>query len=220
VDDRAPNRPSALVLAAGEAPETPPHLDHIGYVVAADGGLEHARRYGIGVDAVVGDLDSADPAHLAGAVAQGAAVERHPVDKDATDWELALRHVRDAGYHRVVVVGGGGGRLDHFISNALVLASPDFSDLDLVWHVGSAAVRIGHPGTTTTVTGEPGDFVSLLAVGGSASGVTTEGLRWALDRASLASGTSRGVSNELVKATATVSLAAGALLVIHERKDR
>lgn len=220
MDDRALHRPSALVLAAGEAPETRPQLDHIGYVAAADGGLEHARRYGIAVDAVVGDLDSADPAHLAEAVAQGAVVERHPVDKDATDWELALRHARDAGYHSVVVVGGGGGRLDHFLSNAMVLASPDFSDLDLVWHVGSATVRIGRPGLVTTVTGERGDFVSLLAVGGSASGVTTEGLKWALDHASLAPGTSRGVSNELVEATATVSVAAGVLLVIHEKKDR
>lgn len=220
MDERALDQPSALMLAGGEAPEAAPPLDHIGYVVAADGGLEHARRYGFAVDAVVGDLDSADPVHLADAVAEGAVVERHPVDKDATDWELALLHVRDAGYRRVVIVGGGGGRLDHLISNALVLANPDFGDLDLVWHVGSATVHICRPGSMTTVTGESGDFVSLLAVGGTASGVTTHGLKWPLDVASLAPGTSLGVSNELVEGRATVSVTAGVLLVIHERKDQ
>ena len=59
-------------------------------MIAADSGLDHATALGFAVDLVVGDLDSADPAAVDAAVAAGAAVERHPEAKDATDLELAL----------------------------------------------------------------------------------------------------------------------------------
>ncbi len=59
-------------------------------MVAADSGLDLARLLGVPVDLVVGDFDSADPAGVAAAVAAGSRLERHPVDKDATDLELAL----------------------------------------------------------------------------------------------------------------------------------
>lgn len=51
MDDNAPDRSPALVLAESEAPDALPPLNRVGYVVAADGGLEHARRYGFSVDA-------------------------------------------------------------------------------------------------------------------------------------------------------------------------
>ena len=63
--------------------------------------------------------------------APGADVERHPADKDATDLELALRRARATrGAQRIVVVGGGGGRLDHFLANALLLARRRLAGLE------------------------------------------------------------------------------------------
>ncbi len=217
MDDSSVNGSSALVLAAGDAPEPFPPLDGALYVVAADGGLEHAARLGVIPDVVVGDLDSASPAAVERAIAAGARVERHRADKDATDWELALHHVRDAGFRRVVIVGGGGGRLDHLLSNALVLTSPELATLDIAWHLGTATVRVVRAGSPVSIPGSPGDAVTLLAVGGDATGVSTAGLRWHLDGADLPPATSLGVSNELVEPPATISVGSGALLVIHER---
>jgi thiamine pyrophosphokinase len=56
--------------------------------------------------------------------------------------------------------------------------------------------------------------VTLLAIGGPARGIVTEGLRYPLRDEELAPGTTRGVSNELVGRSATVGLAAGTLLVV------
>ncbi|MFQ5947659.1 MAG: thiamine diphosphokinase, partial [Acidimicrobiia bacterium] len=59
-------------------------------VIAADSGLDLVASLDLTVDVVVGDFDSVNPELLQAAVASGARVERHPVDKDATDLELAL----------------------------------------------------------------------------------------------------------------------------------
>ena len=97
---------------------------------------------GLRPDVIVGDLDSADPEQVAETEATGTLVVRHPEDKDATDWELALRHVAAAGYERVIVLGGAGGRLDHLLANALVLTSDEFAGLSIQWHIGTTAVTV------------------------------------------------------------------------------
>ena len=82
----------AVVFAGGDPlpEEVRRLLPRDALVVAADSGLDLARRLGVPVDLVVGDFDSVDPAGLAAAAAAGSVLERHPVDKDATDLELAL----------------------------------------------------------------------------------------------------------------------------------
>ena len=87
-------------------------------------GLQVATALGLHVDLLVGDLDSADPALVDAAVASGTTVERHPAEKDATDLELAFDAAIARGAQRVVLVDGGGDRLDHLLGNLLLLASP------------------------------------------------------------------------------------------------
>jgi thiamine pyrophosphokinase len=210
----------AYVFAGGDAPGSGALADLDGLngqvlVIAADSGLAHARAAGLGVDVVVGDLDSVDPVDLEDAAAAGTTIERHPADKDATDLELALATARRCGARRVVVVGAEGGRVDHFLANALLLAAPAFADLEIEARLGrgtTSVVRGGGP--ERELRGAEGDLVTLLPVGGAAQGVHTEGLRWALRGETLAPGTSRGVSNELVVPVARVRLASGVLLAV------
>jgi thiamine pyrophosphokinase len=62
--------------------------------------------------------------------------------------------------------------------------------------------------------GVPGETVSLLAHGGPATGVTTTGLRWAMDAGVLDPGSSLGVSNVLVAEAAQVEVATGCVVVV------
>jgi thiamine pyrophosphokinase len=216
VDDTKADATFALMLAGGAAPPPLPRLGTPEYIVAADGGLALAGDIGVRPDVVIGDLDSVDPTLLAEAQNSGTRVDRHPPDKDATDWELALGHVAARGFGHLVILGGAGGRFDHLLANALTLANDDYAGMTIVWYVGAATVRVARPGTPVTVRGAPGDTVSLLAAGAPADGVTTAGLRWTLVGDTLSSTSSRGISNELVTETASVSLTAGAVLVLHE----
>jgi thiamine pyrophosphokinase len=170
------------------------HLAHADLIIAADSGLEHAQSLGFTVDLVVGDLDSVDAAALADAEAHGAAVERHPVAKDATDLELALRAALERSAARVTVVGGHGGRVDHFFANALLLASEDFAAISIDAWIGHAHVTVVRG--LKELHGQPGSLCSLLPAG------------------DLAAGSTRGVSNVLVGTTAAVSVRDGVLLAV------
>lgn len=177
-------------------------------VVAADSGLDHAEALGITPDVVVGDFDSVSADALSRFEGP---VERHPVAKDATDLELALQRAVEERPDRIVVVGGHGGRLDHFLANALVLTTVP-SQIIVEWRAGSAGIHVVH--TAIDLIGTPGDKVSLVPVGGDVDGVTTEGLRWPLADASLASGSTLGVSNEFAGSSARIEVGSGTLLVI------
>jgi thiamine pyrophosphokinase len=182
------------------------------YVIAADSGLHHALAMGQRVDLLIGDLDSVSADALAAAEAAGVEVERHPVGKDRTDLELALDRALETGTSRVVVLGGHGGRIDHFVANTLLLAAPRYAGLTLEARLGETRVHVVR--RSVEVPGVAGEVVTLLPLGGRATGVTTRGLRYPLDGESLLPGSTRGVSNELVSPPAEVRLDDGVLLVI------
>jgi thiamine pyrophosphokinase len=201
------DEPAAFLHAAGWVVASP------GVVVAADSGIDQAHRLGVRVDVAVGDFDSVSPSGLARAADDGAEIERHAAAKDATDLELALDAVAVRGHTAVLVVGGDGGRLDHLLANALVLASDRYSRLDIT-AVGRGGSRLHVVRRARTIEGTPGEYVSLLAVHGPAEDVRTDGLRYPLHGERLDPGSSRGVSNELLGARAEVRLGAGVLLAV------
>jgi thiamine pyrophosphokinase len=201
---------TVLVFAGGDPP--PPSvladLPREVYVIAADSGFDHAHRLGIDVDLLVGDLDSISAPGLAAAKE----IEQHPTNKDSTDLAIALDAASKLRPSQVVVIGGAGGRIDHFLANAALLASSEYVGLELTWLPGQAVIHVVRQGID--LSGSPGDLVSLLPYHGPALGVTTDGLRWPLRNADLSPGTSRGVSNQMVETRARVSLKEGVLLTV------
>ncbi len=181
-------------------------------VVAADSGLDGARRLGLTPDLVVGDMDSVDPASLAAAERAGVPVERHPAAKDATDLDLALDAALARGARRIVVVTGAGDRFDHALAVALSLAAPRLAGVAVEAWIGRARLWVVRD--EAVLTGEPGAIVSLLPVHGPARGVTTEGLLYPLAGEDLEPGTTRGVSNEMTAAEALVRVRDGVLLAV------
>jgi thiamine pyrophosphokinase len=205
---------TVLVIAGGDqvtAIELGP-VPTDAYVIAADSGIDRAAALGLRVDLAVGDFDSVTPAALEAVAAAGATVERHPEAKDHTDLDLALEAALALRPAQVTVVGGHGGRLDHFLANALLLASPAYAELDIVATMGPARVTVVR--REAELHGVPGDLVTLVPVHGPAVAVETDGLLYPLAGEDLAPGSTRGVSNELAAPVATVRLAAGVLLAI------
>lgn len=181
-------------------------------VIAADSGAVHAAAIGLTVDLAIGDFDSVPPEVLEELDDAGAIIERHPAAKNATDLELGLAAAQRFDATDVVVLGGHGGRVDHFIANALLLTAPEFASLRVVALVGPARLTVVRH--EAELAGSPGDLVSLLPVAGPVRGVRTHGLLYALRGEDLAPGSTRGVSNELVDERAHVTVSSGALLVV------
>lgn len=179
-------------------------------VIAADGGVDVARRLGRAVDVVVGDLDSASGAGLDWARTCGARIERHPAVKDSTDLELALARAASEA-SSIHVIGSLWGRVDHAAAGLAVLASDRWAH-----RVVSACIdeaRIDVVRGWRTLGGRAGDLLSLLAMGGAAR-VSATGLEYPLDESLLDPAEARGVSNVIVDPPPVVEVTSGVVLAI------
>lgn len=209
---------NAVLVASGDPdPADARWLSDADLVVAVDGGAAWLVSIGRRPDALVGDLDSVEPALALRLEEEGITVERHPAEKDSSDSELALDYALRRGADRIVMLGAiGGVRLDHELANVLLLAAgrKDPRDLDLRLIRGGACMRALQGGSSLVIEAGTGSLVSLLPVGGDAEGVTTGGLRYPLRDEPLPLGSTRGLSNEVAAQPATVQLRHGTLLVI------
>lgn len=203
---------TVVVVAGGD----PISVDVIGdlpegtFVVAADSGLDHAIAIGLDVDLIIGDLDSVAASSLA--TSRGIPIEQYPTHKDQTDLELALNAALRLEADRVIVIGGHGGRVDHFLANAGAIASPLLSACDVEWLCGDSHIFVVRQ--STQLHGTPGETVSLIPIGGPASGVVTSGLQWELQNETLEAFSARGVSNAFSRTFAQVTIDSGTLLAI------
>ena len=208
--------PDVVVVASGQGPSFA--VPAAETVVAADGGLDRALALGLDVDVVIGDLDSVSPAALVAAEAAGVRVVRHPEAKDATDLELALDEAVSLGARSALVVASAEGRLDHLLGLLLLFGSDRYGGVELDAVVGDALVHTVR--RARALTGSPGELVSLLAVGGAATGVVTDGLEYPLAGETLEAGSSRGVSNVFTGAEARVTVASGVVLAVRPAPGR
>jgi thiamine pyrophosphokinase len=210
-----------VVIVTGASPLHPRavrSLPRPAIVLAADGGLDHARAAGLTPAGLVGDLDSITPEGLAWAQ-DHATIQRHPTDKDDTDTELALAVAADLHPAHLVLVAGSGpdDRLDHLLATLGALATPVVTSIPRVecWLGTQHAVIVHGPGRARLTT-EPGDRISLVALRGPCTGVTVTGTQWVLEAAELEPLAGRGVSNLADASSVEVSVSTGVLAVFHE----
>jgi len=65
--------------------------------------------------------------------------------------------------------------------------------------------------------GQKGTFVSIMPLTKSVEGVTTSGLKYPLENATLTKGNTLGISNEIIEREAGVKISSGILLLIREK---
>jgi thiamine pyrophosphokinase len=183
-------------------------------IIAVDGGYRHVRRLGLTPTMLIGDLDSVTPSELREAEEAGTRIIRYPVEKDQTDFELALEETLSIEPGQVFIHAGVGGRLDHTLTNLAVLSSERFAELHPVLIHGSQTIQFIHD--SLTLTGKAGDLVSLIPWQGQVAGVQTDGFQYPLRGEVLYPDQSRGVSNVMISSKAVVSIQTGVLLCIYQ----
>jgi thiamine pyrophosphokinase len=201
----------AVIFANGNL-NPPLRLSPGDLIIAADGGARHCQALGLVPAVVIGDLDSLTPADLEGLKAQGAKIVQFPVRKDFTDLELAIKHARSSGADEILILGALGARWDQTLANVSLPAA--FPELNIRLADGNQEFFYLRAGETITITGQPGDILSLVPLGSEAQGITTEKLEYPLKGENLPLGSTRGVSNVMLAEEAGISLRAGVLLCI------
>jgi len=209
----------ALLLAAGRVVATPALRRAAAtaeLVVAADGGLRHARTLGVRPHLLVGDLDSVDE----GTLRRWPDVKRvvHPRDKDALDLELAFDEIVARGSRRVLVAGALGDRLDQSLAGIAIAERAHRGGIEVTLDSGDARVLPLRPGETRRQPLEPGTVLSVVATL-PGTRVSLTGARWALDDHALEPGHGLGVSNVATGNGPVLTLHEGGCLLILPRLD-
>ena len=179
------------------------------FFIFCDSGLRHMEALGVKPDLIVGDFDSHENPHMD--------VETIvlPHEKDDTDTVFAVREALRRGFEEFLLIGVVGGRLDHTLGNIAILLmldsagkkgfiADDYSDMEIV--SGERALISGrYP------------YFSLLAVSGTAEGVTIKNAKFPLSDATITAEYPVGVSNEVLPGmTAEVTVRKGRLLLIKD----
>ena len=199
-----------------------PHLKNrlkqFDLVIAVDGGMHHLLQIDHMPDLLIGDLDSLElnEAKKNELESKLKKVEKHPKDKDETDLELALCHLRseDVG----VIFGGFGFFPDHTFMHYVLLTRYQghlFLEGDVLSNNTFFCVLCME--NLLELEGEIGDRISLLPINGKVSGVFSSGLKWDLDDATLSKGFT-GISNEMSKNKVKITVESGDLLVFFQKK--
>jgi thiamine pyrophosphokinase len=199
----------ALVIANGEPPKKQllqSLARESGVVICADGGANTALKFGILPDAIVGDLDSI---HAEALVKFRKVPTYEDRDDESTDLEKAIAWALKQKYDHIVVVGASGRRIDHSVGNLGVL--PKFYPDAVIRFIDDLGELV-YIGREITFDAKRGDVLSLIPLT-RCEGVTTQGLKYALDGEALELGVREGTSNAVVNTPVTIKVKNGHLLL-------
>ncbi len=177
------------------------------FSIAADAGMKVFDEAGLEPDLLIGDMDS----FTLGEAPLACEVERIE-DQDRTDFQKALDRPEVRNAEEVVILGGTGGRSDHFLNNLMIAAG-----LPAVMKVRfDAEGEIIHRVTSESalcLQGLTEQIVSLIPVG-FCEGVTATGFRWPLVAIDMGPGRSLSQSNVAEADECEVRLVSGILYVV------
>ena len=185
------------------------------YIICADGGTRHARAFNVQPDLVIGDMDSIEKQHWQDLETATVPIEFFPRDKNETDLELAIGRAIELAPKEIIIIAALGGRLDQTLGNLALLSDERLSAFDVRMDDGVEEIFICR--SQAEVHGGRGDIVSLIPWQGPVIAVQTKNLKWPLHSETLYPEKTRGLSNEMVKDVASISIGSGMLLIVHRR---
>jgi thiamine pyrophosphokinase len=163
----------AAIWTAGDLPRAElldALLQGVKFSVAADAGVVTAKNFGYTPDFWVGDSDSGEPP----ASLPPQNVFSLNRNKDLTDTEFAVNLALKRGATSLLMIGGGGRRMDHWLSNLdLLRRTPELK----FWITGfELATRLQAPSQFLL---KPG-LVSIFSLEQRGK-ITGTGLKWPID---------------------------------------
>lgn len=209
----------AYIFAGGRvdasAIVTPPTDDDL--CIAADSGFDNAKLLGYAdrIDKLVGDFDSAKDKDFPAR----AEIIRVPAEKDLTDTQLAVAVAIDEGAEEIIIVGGLTGRLDHTLSNLHILEFLAERGIYATVVDGFNRARYISRSSLLIARSEY-KYFSLICAEKEARGVSVDGAKYPLKKATLNRELQYAVSNEVQGNCALVSVRRGALFIIESKESQ
>ena len=182
-------------------------------VFCADGGYANAKAAGLEPDFLIGDWDSGEKPAL------DVPCVTLPVEKDMTDLQAAMDEALSMGVTELLLCGCTGGRLDHTVSNLLLLEwLAERGGQGMVVDEDNE-VRLLTPGVCRLEDRPHYHYLSLVPLDHKISGVTLKGTKYPLERAQLSRGDTLSISNEPKNPVLEITIGSGRALLIRSQKE-
>lgn len=187
--------------------------------IGVDRGVYYLLEAGIIPDVAVGDFDSISEDEWAIITHKVPDICRFHPEKDETDMELAFTFAVQQNPSLVKVFGATGGRLDHFMANAFMLASfkENFKKIDFELIDVHNTISVFLPGTYELEKDAQKKFVSFIPLSPHVIGLTLKGFKYPLMNKNVPQGSSLCISNELIQKIGTFSFEKGILMMIRSK---
>ncbi|MEG0256740.1 MAG: thiamine diphosphokinase [Christensenella sp.] len=184
----------ALMVASGEAPSEElfkRRAKDAELLIAVDNGLSVFEKFQIVPHLIVGDMDSVSKKTLK-LYEDKSEIITAPTEKNETDAALAVDEAAKRGVEHIVFLGATGGRIDHLLSNLMLLKYAHNKDADLIIEDDEHEICLRRG--NFDIYGKKGQTVSIIPMNKSAV-VNAKGLYYPLVNLVLTNEHPRGVSN-------------------------
>ncbi|MBO5068443.1 MAG: thiamine diphosphokinase, partial [Clostridia bacterium] len=172
-------------------------------VIYADAGYKFKDKVGVkNVLAVVGDFDSLKTAP------KNENVIALDAQKNFTDGERAVRFAVEQGAKTIVIYGAYGGKIEHVLGNIALLKIA--KDLGVNAYIKDGA-------TITELIDKKGSTLSFIPYGGDCKFNCSSGLYYPLNKLTLTTADTRGISNVVMDCAVEYDIDYGQALVVYEK---
>ena len=178
-------------------------------VIAADGGMIHAKLLKLVPELWVGDFDSTPKAladHWHNVPRQS-----HATEKDASDGELAISEALRRGATSLILVGGMGGQLDHVLAHAGFLLALAKRDIDVMMTSGTEEAH-GLVSSLELIDLNARTRISVMPFS-DLTGFSISGVKWPLSGRNVKLGTAFTLAN-VTSGPVKMSLKTGSAIVL------
>lgn len=204
---------NAIIFTGGIAPLHQIILWDIDLIVVADAGIKVCKAWNLMPDVILGDFDSFSMEKMK-EYAPHAEYFFYQEDKDYTDTELALQYCYEHKSTDITIVGGFGGRIDHFMAILHLFKQSHFpnriiGDMYQCERIDTCA----HIDTTAIVD----KYISFFPLTQTTSQMST-GLHWNLDNLIL-DDEHISISNEYIDTRVDITMKTGSILAVWKHGD-
>ncbi|RST75449.1 thiamine diphosphokinase [Siminovitchia acidinfaciens] len=187
--------------------------------VGVDKGVQMIIGAGLRPDIAVGDFDSILEDEWKRIERLVPSLRKFKPEKDETDMELAIMWALEMNPTSVRIFGGTGGRLDHFMANALMLGKYKQENPNVTFELIDVQniLSVHLPGGYDVKGDEERKFISFIPIFSDVYGLTLKGFKYPLNNHHVPTGSSLCISNELIHETGHFSFEKGILMMIRSK---
>ncbi|WP_163579783.1 thiamine diphosphokinase [Gracilibacillus saliphilus] len=189
------------------------YRDDIDIWIGADLGASYLLRKQLPIDIAIGDFDSLDNEEKLVIKKQANIFREFPPEKNETDLELAVEAALSYQPASIFLFGVTAGRLDHELANIQLLYRLLEKNVSAKIIDRKNILSIYKPGHYS-IQANSSELISFIPLTPTVKGLTLDGFYYPLDDYTVTWGSTRCISNQLIKEQGTFFFNDGILIMI------